>query len=192
MMNLPHDLILASKSPRRQQILRELRLNFRIETLEVDESFDDQLPSDEVAEYLAKKKNEAYRQKFTREIIITADTTVLIGDKILNKPNDRDEAEEMIRTLSGHTHKVISGVAISMPGRKDIISFSETTQVTFTRLENHEIAYYIDQFQPYDKAGAYGIQEWIGLIAIERIDGSYQNVVGLPSHRLYHELKKLT
>jgi septum formation protein len=191
MMNLPHDLILASKSPRRQQILRDLGLNFRIETLEVDESFDDQLPSVAVAEYLAKKKNEAYRQKFTKEIIITADTTVLIGDKILNKPADRDEAEEMIRSLSGNIHKVITGVAISIPGRQDFISFSETTKVTFTRLENHEIDFYIDQFQPYDKAGAYGIQEWIGLIAIERIEGSYQNVVGLPSHRLYHELKKL-
>lgn len=191
-MNLPHDLILASKSPRRQEILRQLGLDFRVETLEIDESFDKATPAAEVAELLAIRKNKVYREKFANEIIITADTTVVHNEKILNKPLNQSDAMEMLKSLSGEQHQVITGVAISVPARTQLIHFSEKTLVSFQVIDEKEIRHYINEYQPFDKAGAYGIQEWIGMIAIERIEGSYQNVVGLPSHRIYQELKKIT
>lgn len=188
MMNLPQDLILASKSPRRQQILKDLGIPFSVHSMDVDESYDPSMKPKMVAEYLANKKNRAYRFKFKREIILTSDTTVVLGNEILNKPKDANEAVEMLALLSGKTHEVITGVCIS--DIKKAISFSGCTEVTFSGLSDDEIQYYVDRFKPLDKAGAYGIQEWIGMIGIREMKGDYYNVVGLPAHRVYQALKK--
>jgi septum formation protein len=166
--------------------MKEAGFTFTIEKPDVEEDFPDHLPVEQVAKYLAAKKAEFFRPKMREEIIVTADTVVIIHNKILNKPEHREEAIEMLRELSGHTHKVMTGVCIISKEREE--SFDDTTLVTFKKLNESEIEFYVDQYKPYDKAGAYGAQDWIGLVAIEHIVGSYFNVMGLPIHKVYSHL----
>ncbi|MBN2861944.1 MAG: septum formation protein Maf [Bacteroidales bacterium] len=185
-------LILASASPRRQQLLRDLGLKFDVVVKEYDETFPDYLlGGEEIALYLAKEKIKAFRSEIAdNEIVVTADTIVWCNHRVLGKPLDEREATDMIRELSGRTHEVITGVYLySLRGER---TFSDTTKVTFDDLSDDEISYYVKNFGPYDKAGAYGIQEWIGIAACCRIEGSYFNVVGLPVQKLYRALKDLT
>ena len=181
-------LILASGSPRRKQLLESAGFQFEVRSVSIDEVFPDDLEVDKVAEYLAVAKNEANRKVADDEIILTADTVVVYGHQILGKPNDVQEAAEVIRLLSGQIHRVITGVCISSPQKS--IAFSSTTQVKFKMLTSDEIDHYVSTFQPLDKAGSYAIQEWIGLIGVEWINGSFYNVVGLPVDRVYDELHK--
>lgn len=181
-------IILASRSPRRQHLLRDLGLEFDIVVKDFEETFPPELKGEEIALWLARKKAGYFKDEITdNEIVITADTIVWCRDQVLGKPENEEDAFRMIRTLSGVTHEVITGVTI-LSDRKEL-TFSETTRVTFSELTDEEILYYIREFEPFDKAGAYGIQEWIGLAACTRIDGSYFNVVGLPVQKLYNELK---
>ena len=183
-------ILLASKSPRRQQLLKEMGFEFEIRTKDVDEVFPDDLPKKEVAEYLAKLKAKAFLPDLqANEICITADTVVLLNERIYGKAADKAEAMEMLTSLSGKTHEVITGVSII--SIESQISFSDCTQVHFRILQKEEISHYIDKFAPFDKAGAYGIQEWIGMVGIDKIEGSYFNVVGLPTEKLFHHLRKL-
>ncbi|MFM6975898.1 MAG: Maf family protein [Sphingobacteriaceae bacterium] len=188
-MNIP-PLILASKSPRRQELLSLLGLDFRVVLKEVDESYPEALNPAEVALYIAEKKAKAFDEDITNEIVITADTLVVVGDQILGKPENEQHAFEILSLLSGRKHEVITGVCLLKDHQYH--SFYEVSEVYFKALTPEQIRYYISTGQPMDKAGAYGIQEWIGLIGIEKIVGSYTNVVGLPTHRLYEELIKLT
>lgn len=183
------NLILASASPRRRQLLSECGLQFTVaEKFECNEDYPDTLNADEVASHLALKKSHAYPESLAEnDILLTADTVVIVGDTILGKPADREEAVEMLRSLSGRTHTVTTGVALRMTGRTH--SFSVSSSVKFRQITDQEIAYYLDTYKPYDKAGAYGIQEWIGYVAIEEITGSFFNVMGLPVQRLYVELE---
>lgn len=183
------NLILASASPRRRQLLSECGLQFTVaEKFECNEDYPATLSADEVASYLARKKSHAYPKNLAKnDILLTADTVVIVGDTILGKPADREEAIEMLRSLSGRTHTVTTGIALRMTDR--IHFFSVSSSVAFRELTDEEIAYYIDTHKPYDKAGAYGIQEWIGYVAIEEIAGSFFNVMGLPVQRLYVELE---
>lgn len=183
---LKHRLILASSSPRRQYLMREAGFTFTVEKPEVDESFPNDLPVEQVARYLAVKKAEAFRPSLKDEIVVTADTVVILDGKILNKPADRPEAISMLSQLSGKTHIVMTGVCI-LSAEKEV-SFDDTTQVLFNTLSHSEIVYYVDHFTPYDKAGAYGAQDFIGMIAIERIEGSYFTVMGMPIHKVYQYL----
>jgi septum formation protein len=185
MLNRP--LILASSSPRRQYLMKEAGFQFKIEKPDVDESWPPALPLHQVARYLAEKKAEHFRPSMHNEIIVAADTVVIIDDQVVNKPADRDEAINMLTTLSGRTHIVTTGVCIISREREE--SFDETTLVTFQELTQHEIAHYVDNYRPYDKAGAYGAQDWIGMVAIRKIEGSYFNVMGLPIHLVYQHLK---
>ncbi len=180
-------LILASRSPRRQQLMKELGISFDILEKDFDESYPDHLKGKDIALYLSERKAGSLFPGIGKdEILITADTIVWCDNQLLGKPDGRDEAVKMIRQLSSNTHEVITGV--SLFSRKQRSSFAEITSVTFDALTDGEIEYYVDNFRPYDKAGAYGIQEWIGLAACSRIEGSYFNVVGLPVQRLYREL----
>ncbi|UXP31903.1 Maf family nucleotide pyrophosphatase [Reichenbachiella agarivorans] len=179
-------LILASNSPRRQQMLRELGMAFEVKTLEVDESYGD-MPADEVAEYLAVKKNQAYRAILDEEVVITADTIVIHQQRVLGKPKSEEEAVDMIRSMASNTHQVVSAVCIS-DGEK-VVSFSDRVEVTMSQLTDEEIHHYVSVYQPMDKAGAYGIQEWMGMVGVEKISGSFYSVVGLPIHRVYQSLK---
>ncbi|WP_320019708.1 Maf-like protein [Labilibaculum manganireducens] len=182
-----YQLILASQSPRRHQMLKELGLIFEIRTKEVDEIYPEGLLPDQIPVYLAELKAKAFAQDInSNELVITADTIVCVDDWILGKPKDRDDAVKMLNALSDRSHQVISGVCLMSKDKK--ISFSTTTNVHFKALSDEEIDYYIDNYKPFDKAGAYGIQEWIGFIGIDGIEGSYFNVVGLPVQRLYQEL----
>ncbi|WP_461641896.1 Maf-like protein [Labilibaculum euxinus] len=184
-----YQLILASQSPRRHQMLKELGLIFEIRTKEVEEIYPEGLIPDQIPVYLAELKAKAFEQDLnSNELVITADTIVCVDDWILGKPNDRDDAVKMLNALSDRSHQVISGVCLMSKDKK--ISFSTTTNVHFKALSEEEIDYYIDNYKPFDKAGAYGIQEWIGFIGIDGIEGSYFNVVGLPIQRLYQELLK--
>lgn len=185
-MNLAYRLILASKSPRRQELLRSLEVDFEIRTKDVDEDFPEDLDPNLVAEFLAIKKSEAFEALAENELILTSDTTVICNGKILNKAADYNEAFGMIEMLSGKSHEVITGVCLRTSDQR--ITFSETTRVTFATLTTAEIDHYIKKYQPFDKAGAYGIQEWIGMIGIEKIEGDFYNVMGLPLHRLYRAL----
>jgi len=181
------NLILASSSPRRQYLLKEAGFEFRIEKPDVEESWPAELPIHQVARYLAEKKAEYFRPTMKEEVIVAADTVVIIDNQIINKPGDRTEAISMLSALSGRTHTVMTGVCIISREREE--SFDETTLVTFQHLTQDEIAHYVDNFRPYDKAGAYGAQDWIGMVAIQRIEGSYFNVMGLPIHLVYQHLK---
>lgn len=182
-------LILASGSPRRQQLLKELGYTFEIRLKEVDETVTESVPAEKTAEYLSIKKAAAYQESLTEnEVLITADTTVVLNQLILNKPQDRKEAISMLSALSGKKHQVISGVCITSSSKQ--VSFSVSTHVYFKELSLNEIEYYIDTYQPFDKAGAYGIQEWIGHAGIQRIEGSYFNVVGLPTFELLQALEQ--
>lgn len=188
-MNLSRPLLLASNSPRRKELLAGLGLSFEIKVKEVYEDFPEHLKRTEVAEYLASHKADAYQDDLQDEVLLTADTIVCLGERILNKPANYEEAYEMLQALSGKQHEVITGVCVLMKERKTV--FHDTTKVYFKELTEQEINYYITNYKPYDKAGAYGIQEWIGMIGIERIEGSYFNVVGLPVQKLYTQLKAL-
>ncbi|MFT2011046.1 Maf family nucleotide pyrophosphatase [Pontibacter sp. 13R65] len=188
-MNLLQPLLLASNSPRRKELLTGLGLAYTVKVKEVNEDFPDHLSPSEVAEFLASHKAEAYAQDISSEVLLTADTIVSAGGKILNKPATYAEAFEMLRLLSGTSHQVITGVCLLSKTFKHV--FHDTTNVYFKSLTDAEIDYYLQEYQPYDKAGAYGIQEWIGMIGIERIEGSYFNVVGLPVQMLYTKLVEL-
>lgn len=183
-------LILASHSPRRRELLAGCGLQFTLaDNYEVDERYPDDLPADEVAAYLSRLKSESFpRELSDGEVLITADTVVLLQDRILGKPSGREGAIGMLRDLSGRNHRVITGVTLRR--RDGIETFDSRTEVWFKPLTAEEIRYYVDTFQPYDKAGAYGIQEWIGYVGIERIEGSFYNVMGLPVQKLIARLEK--
>ena len=184
-------LILASASPRRRELLADCDLDFVLaEKFECEECYPADLAAEKVAEYLSQLKSNAYPHTLGEgDILLTADTVVILGDKILGKPHSEAEAVEMISTLSGATHKVVTGVTLRTTERT--ISFSAESLVSFRALEAEEISYYVEKYRPLDKAGAYGIQEWIGYIGIEGIEGSFYNVMGLPTQRLYQALKEL-
>lgn len=186
-----YKIVLASNSPRRQQLLRELRLPFTVRVIPVAEDYPATLPSEQVAKFLAEKKGTAYRDTLAEdELLITADTTVVVADRLLNKPANAMEAEAMLSAISGREHRVITGVCLTTVASTR--SFMDTTTVYFRSLKEEEIKFYVKQYQPYDKAGGYAIQEWIGMVGIEKIEGSYFNVVGLPVEKMYRELQKLT
>lgn len=182
-------ITLGSQSPRRKELFAGLNLPFSVEVREIEELFPENMPAMEVPEYLAALKTIPFKQDFqTDGLLITADTIVLINGQVLGKPLDYKHAFEMLQTLSGEKHVVITGVCIASKEKQ--VTFSVTTDVYFKTLTFDEIDYYLTHYHPYDKAGSYGVQEWIGYIAIEKIEGSYFNVMGLPVHRLYEELLK--
>ena len=184
-----YKIILGSNSPRRKEILTSMGISFSINAANIDEKVPKNISAYNYAEFLAIQKCDYLRPNLkTNEILITADTTVLIDNQILNKPNNIIEAGIMLKKISGNSHSVITGVCISSTNKK--ITFTCETEVKFKKLSNQEIEFYINKYQPLDKAGSYGIQEWIGLIGVEEIKGSYTNVVGLPSSKLYNELNK--
>ena len=187
----PYRLILASQSPRRRQLLADAGIKFELAPrFECEESFPDHMQADKVAEFLSCLKSEAYPEPLgERDILLTADTVVIACDRILGKPADRAEAIAMISMLSGCEHDVVTGVTLRTATRTH--SFSVKSKVRFRCLDEEEIAYYVDTYRPSDKAGSYGIQEWIGYVGIEGIEGSFYNVMGLPVQRLYCELKEM-
>ena len=178
-------LVLGSNSPRRKEILSQLGFSFEVRTSNIEEIVPEKLPVFRVAEHLAIQKNKAISKSLS-EVVICADTTVIIDNLILGKPIDANEAKYMLGRLSGRSHKVVTGVCISSDSR--LSSFAVTTTVEFHRISKEQIAHYVSTYSPLDKAGAYGIQEWIGYVAIRNIEGSYLNVVGLPADRVYNEL----
>ena len=181
-------IILASASPRRKQLLEGLDIPFELRLRDCDESVPSTLDNEKVAIFLAKKKAAVYLTDIAaNEIIITSDTTVLKDHLLLNKPKDKEDAKRMLTTLSGSSHTVITGVCLSSKEKQ--ICFDTRSVVKFKVLDNSEIDYYIAHYKPFDKAGSYGIQEWLGYIAIEKIEGSYFNIMGFPVHRIYEELK---
>lgn len=183
------DIVLASKSPRRQQLLKDLGLNFAVVIKEVEEVYPSNLKKQEVALYLSKLKADAFLPDLKEnQLVITSDTIVCLDDKIIGKPKDRDDAFNMLSDLSGKMHEVVTAVTLTSAEKQ--VSFYVTTQVYFKTLSNFEIDYYINHYKPFDKAGSYGIQEWIGYIGIEKIVGSYFNVMGLPVKELYDELER--
>lgn len=182
-------LILASQSPRRRDLMRDCGLVFDAVKYDVEELYPEQTPAEDVAEYLSKLKSDGYPTTLLpSEILITADTVVLLEGAILGKPHSSEGAQKMLRSLSGREHRVVTGVTIRSESRCE--SFSTTTKVRFAELSQEQIEYYIDRYAPFDKAGSYGIQEWIGYVGIESIEGSFYNVMGLPIQRLCRELAK--
>lgn len=182
-----YQILLASKSPRRQFLLKELNLDFEVRTKEVDESFPDHLKAQEIPLYLCEKKAAAFDEELSdNTIVITADTVVWINGQVLNKPADYDDAVRMLKLLSGKTHEVYT--AVCLKSKTKTKSFYALTKVTFKPLTSEEIEFYIKNYAPYDKAGSYGAQDWIGLVAVEKIEGTYFNVMGLPMKELYEEL----
>jgi len=188
-MVTPYHIILASNSPRRRELLGGLDLDYEVKVLpDIAESYPESLPTTEIPVYIAAEKAAAYQQMMTdRDLIITADTVVVLGDEVLGKPADLNDARNMLRKLSGQTHQVITGVCLVT--REKQRQFAVTTDVTFKELSDEEINYYVETYRPLDKAGAYGIQEWIGYIGVTGLNGSYFNVMGLPVQRIYKELK---
>ncbi|MDY0089960.1 MAG: Maf family nucleotide pyrophosphatase [Flavobacteriaceae bacterium] len=182
-----YHLILASASPRRQQLLRDLGFDFEVRLKEIEEIYPKNLKAEEITNYLAELKAKAFENELSNnDILITSDTIVWHEEKALEKPKNKTEAFEMLKSLSGKTHKIISSVCLKRT--EETLTFFDVTYVTFLHLNEEEIEYYIEQFKPFDKAGAYGIQEWIGLIGVSKIEGSYTNVVGLPTHLIYKNL----
>lgn len=183
-------VILASNSPRRRQLLAGLGLEFEVRTLSgIDESWPVHLRGEDIPKYISRKKAEAYMKTLASdELLITADTIVYLDHQVLGKPIDAADARRMLSLLSGKTHEVITGVTLA--SSTHITTFAVTSQVTFAPLTENEINYYVDEYKPFDKAGAYGIQEWIGYVGVTRLEGSYFNVMGLPVQRLYTELKR--
>ena len=188
-MELPYKIILASNSPRRKELLAGLDLQFEVRVLQdIDESYPEDLPTQEIAEFISKKKADAYVQTMADdELVITADTVVILGDEVMGKPRDEADAKRMLGELNGQTHQVTTGVTLSTKERQ--MSFSVVTDVTFKQLSSDEIDYYVRTYHPMDKAGAYGIQEWIGYIGVTALNGSYFNVMGLPVQRIYEALR---
>lgn len=183
-------IILASASPRRKELLSKLDIGFTVKTLyDVDESFPASLSVVQVPQYISRKKADAYRQEIQEnDMVITADTVVAVGRRILGKPKSAEEARVMLKLLSDRYHRVVTGVTIMTAKRTE--TFATVSRVRFTRLNDEEIDYYISKYKPFDKAGAYGIQEWIGMVGITELNGSYFNVMGLPVQRLYAKLKE--
>ena len=181
---------MASNSPRRKELLAGLDLQFEVRVLQgIDESYPHDLPTSKIAEFISKKKADAYVQTMADdELVITADTVVILGDEVMGKPHDEADAKRMLGELSGRTHQVATGVTLSTKERQ--VSFSVVTDVTFKQLSADEIDYYVRTYKPFDKAGAYGIQEWIGYIGVTALKGSYFNVMGLPVQRIYEALKR--
>ena len=190
MLKLDYHIILASNSPRRRELLSGLGLDYEVRTLPgIDESYPDTLSGEEIPVYISSKKASAYLDALKEnELLITADTLVWLDGRVLGKPSDEEEARQMLRDLSGKTHQVITGVTLATTSFQK--SFASVSQVTFATLTEEEINYYVTHYHPMDKAGSYGVQEWIGFIGVERIEGSYFNVMGLPVQRLYRELKE--
>ena len=185
---MKYKLILGSQSPRRQQLLSDLGYSFTTRVISTDEKFPTDMLASRVAEFLAQEKGKAHVALMgTDELVITADTTVVLGQQVLNKPGNLTEAKQMLGLLSGKAHQVVSGVCLTT--HRGQRSFSDSTTVYFNPLSTEEIGYYVNVFQPLDKAGSYAIQEWIGKMGIARIEGSYYNVVGLPTEKLYQALK---
>ncbi|MAC94308.1 MAG: septum formation protein Maf [Flavobacteriales bacterium] len=183
-----YKLILASKSPRRKELIAHLGYDFEQKSKDTDESYPNNLPLNQVAEYLSKKKAEAFKSELNKgELLITSDTTVLLENQLLEKAAKAKHAKEMLRQLSGKTHEVITGLCLTSLSKQE--STSVSTKVYFKTLSETEIDYYINRFQPFDKAGAYGIQEWIGFIGVEKIEGSFYNVMGLPVKELYEMIE---
>lgn len=184
-----YNIILASKSPRRQELLRGMGVKFTILTKETPENFPAEMPLDKVPQFLSQQKSKAFDENELPEnyLIITSDTVVIAENEILGKPKDRDDALRMLALLSGKTHHVVTGVTVR--SAKKVKTFSVKSKVTFAALDADEMAYYVDNYRPYDKAGAYGIQEWIGYVGISGLNGSFYNVMGLPTRRLYQVLK---
>ncbi|WP_338870654.1 Maf family protein [Spirosoma sp. SC4-14] len=192
MLTLQYPLVLASGSPRRKQLMTDAGFQFTIETRPTDEFFPDTMPVNDVAEYLARQKAEQFISDLGQRIVLCADTVVILDNQILNKPQDEADAHRMLRVLSGRTHRVRTGVAILSPGNDPttpaLYSFTDETTVRFVTLSDAEITYYIRECKPFDKAGSYGAQDFIGLIGIEQLEGSFYTVMGLPTHRVYQAL----
>ncbi len=186
MLKLSRPLILASNSPRRQQLLRDAGFEFTVKVKQTEEYFSVEMPALEVPAYLARKKAEAFRNELKNEIILTADTIVVIDNEILNKPQNVAEATKMLKKLSGRVHEVITGVCIMTDEHTE--TFIDIATVYFKNLTDAEIAYYIECCKPFDKAGSYGVQDFIGMVGIPRIEGSFFTVMGLPVHRVYEKL----
>ena len=185
-----NSIVLGSGSPRRKQLLSELGFQLEIISLDIDESYPSDLPSIEVASFVANKKMEALKKiKTDTEILLTADTTVVFSNQLLGKPVDEENAKEILRLLSGQKHIVNTGVVISFDGKTEAISCY--TEVQFNQLSSEQIDFYITHFKPFDKAGSYGIQDWFGLVGIKSINGSYTNVVGLPTDECYQAIQRL-
>lgn len=186
-----YHIILASNSPRRRELLSGLGIDYEVKILPgIDESYPENLTGEEIPMYIAREKADAYRPSIKPdELIITADTIVCLEGQVLGKPKDEADACRMLRLLSGRTHQVITGVCITTAEMQR--TFAATTDVTFDTLSEEEITHYVNNYRPMDKAGAYGVQEWIGFIGVTRLEGSYFNVMGLPIQRLYKELKKI-
>lgn len=186
-----YKIILASNSPRRKELLSGLGVDYEVKTLpDVDESYLDGLSGEEIAKHIARGKAEAYRSLIQAdELVITADTIVWLDGTVMGKPKDEEEAKDMLMRLSGKTHQVITGVCLTTASTQE--TFATVTDVTFATLTDEEVDYYVTRYQPMDKAGSYGVQEWIGFVGVENLSGSYFNVMGLPIQRLYTELKKL-
>ena len=184
-----YEIVLASNSPRRKELLQRMGVNFKVRTLfGIDESYPDSLRGEDIVCYISRNKAKAYQSSMApNELLITADTIVYVDGEVMGKPKNAEQAKEMLHKLSGKTHQVITGVTIVTAKRTE--NFGVTSQVKFTNITDEEINFYVDNYLPFDKAGAYGIQEWIGIVAVEEIKGSYFNVVGLPVQRLYQKLK---
>ncbi|KGF23113.1 septum formation inhibitor Maf [Prevotella bivia DNF00188] len=184
------NIVLASNSPRRRELLAGLGIEFEVRVLpDIDESYLADLPVMQIAEYIAHEKASAYLLTMKdNDLVITADTVVIIGNEVLGKPKDEEDAKRMLRLISGKTHQVVTGVCLTTT--KQQRHFSVSTDVTFKNLPENEINYYITKYKPFDKAGAYGIQEWIGYVGVTSLNGSYFNVMGLPVQKLWEELKK--
>ncbi|MGY6522747.1 MAG: Maf family nucleotide pyrophosphatase [Mongoliitalea sp.] len=183
-------IILASQSPRRKELLARLDIPFEVHVKDTDESFPSELPVEDVAYFLAKKKAAAFLEELDEDsLLIAADTVVVVRGKVLNKPATREEALEMLRLLSGAAHEVFTGVAFAYKGK--IYADMDSAKVYFRKLELDEMEYYVDRYRPFDKAGAYGIQEWIGYVGVEKIEGSFYTVMGLPVHLVYGWIKRL-
>lgn len=184
-----YNIVLASNSPRRKELLQRMGVNFKVRTLfGIDESYPDSLRGEDIVRYISRNKAQAYRSSMApNELLITADTIVYVEGEVMGKPKTDEQAKEMLHKLSGKSHQVITGVTIVTADRTE--DFGVTSQVKFAEITDEEINFYVDNYLPFDKAGAYGIQEWIGIVAVEEIKGSYFNVVGLPVQRLYQKLK---
>ncbi|MBQ6406032.1 MAG: septum formation protein Maf [Prevotella sp.] len=185
-----YKIILASNSPRRKELLAGIDVQFEVRVIQdIDESYPSDLPTKDIAEYISHKKAAVYQQQMAPdELIITADTIVVLGNEVMGKPHDEADARRMLRELSGQTHQVITGVTLTTIQKQ--VSFSVETDVTFKALSDSEIDYYVSHYKPFDKAGAYGIQEWIGHIGVTGLQGSYFNVMGLPVQRIYEALRQ--